>query len=58
MAGWECPKCGKVWAFWVKHCDCHIALVSKSNVWGIQPIAGGDCAMPLSDYDPREKGEE
>ena len=20
--GWECPRCGKVWAPWVECCDC------------------------------------
>lgn len=21
MRGWECPKCGKVYAWWVKECE-------------------------------------
>lgn len=20
--GWECPRCGKVWAPWISQCDC------------------------------------
>ena len=21
--GWECPRCGKIWAPWVSHCSCN-----------------------------------
>lgn len=21
MTGWECPKCGRIYALWVKSCD-------------------------------------
>jgi hypothetical protein len=33
--GWECPKCGAVWAIWVKGCEnCKGAVEqAKSNAW-------------------------
>lgn len=26
--GWECPRCGRINAPWISHCDC-----SKNNYW-------------------------
>lgn len=35
--GWQCPICSKVWAPWVKSCDCNgtyaIKINSESTDW-------------------------
>ena len=46
--GWECPRCGRINAPWVRQCDC-----SRNNKWDKWDItwAKDDCTKPWwSDY--------
>lgn len=38
--GWVCPKCGRVWAIWVRGCDVCNAGVSSTGDTSA-PITGG-----------------
>ena len=36
--GWECPRCGKIWAPWVECCDCHEQTTTTiSSQWNVKP---------------------
>lgn len=36
--GWECPRCGKVWAPWVECCDCRKqTITTTTSQWNVKP---------------------
>ena len=38
--GWECPRCGRINAPWISHCDC------SRDTWTIDCTAGNTSAQP------------
>jgi|GEM_PF-2320990 len=44
--GWECPKCGKVWAPWMSSCDC-IKNYQTETTYGT--------GFPLADWIEKNK---
>ena len=37
--GWECPRCGKIWAPWVECCECTRQTVTTTTTsqWNVKP---------------------
>jgi predicted RNA-binding Zn-ribbon protein involved in translation (DUF1610 family) len=48
--GWECPKCGSVWAIWVdrcKHCEnSNVKLTYTTWTGNETPMTGGTTLTP------------
>lgn len=38
--GWECPRCHKINAFWVRQCDCPPLTISANTVINIGQSKG------------------
>ena len=60
MEGWICPKCGRVWAFWVKGCgNCNVSKTYTSNTttthFCLNPNTDGSCGCGLSRNSEKEK---
>ena len=37
--GWECPRCGKIWAPWVECCECTRQTITTTTTsqWNVTP---------------------